>query len=204
MNQPLRDDFREDSREEMDFRAFVGDVKPLAKGNRADVGSQRSHPTQAQLARREGAEAAIEQSNFLSDDFVDLLPPFDPIEYRREGIQQGVVDKLRHGGYPVQAQLHLLRRPLAECRRLVFPFVQDAYAHDLRSIMIVHGRGRELESPANVLRSYLAKWLAQFDEVQAFVSAQPSDGGLGATWVMLRKSERAKANNRERQQKRRG
>ncbi|WNL43822.1 DNA endonuclease SmrA [Halomonas sp. PAMB 3264] len=204
MNQPLRDDFREDFREDMDFRAFVGDVKPLAKGRRADTGDRRSKPSEAQLARRESAEAAIDQNNFLSDDFVDLLPPFDPLEYRREGIQQGVVDKLKHGGYPVQAQLHLLRRPLAECRRMLFPFIQDAFGHDLRSVMIVHGRGREIDSPANVLRSYLAKWLCQFDEVQAYVSAQSSDGGLGATWVMLRKSDRAKANNRERQQKRRG
>ncbi|NLC21932.1 MAG: DNA endonuclease SmrA, partial [Halomonadaceae bacterium] len=31
-----------------------------------------------------------------------------------------------------------------------------------------------------------------------------ADGGLGATWVMLRKSERARTENRERQQKRRG
>ncbi|PRY65596.1 DNA-nicking Smr family endonuclease [Vreelandella songnenensis] len=196
MNQPLRDD--------MDFRAFIGDVKPLAPSNRANAESHRKRPSEAQLARRESAQEAIDERNFLSDDFVDLLPPFDPIEYRREGIQQGVVDKLRHGGYSVQAQLHLLRRPLAECRRMVFPFIQEAYAHDLRSVMIVHGRGRELDSPANVLRSYLAKWLSQFEEVQAYVSAQPSEGGLGATWVMLRKSERAKANNRERQQKRRG
>lgn len=196
MNQPLRD--------EMDFRALVGDVKPLAEKNRADTGGARKHPSEAQLARRERAEADIDEHNFLSDDFVDLTPPFDPIEFRREGIQQGVVDKLKHGGYPVQAQLHLLRRPLAECRRLVFPFIQDAYAHDLRSVLIVHGRGREIDSPANVLRSYIAKWLIQFDEVQAYISAQPSGGGLGATWVMLRKSDRSKANNRERQQKRRG
>lgn len=132
------------------------------------------------------------------------MPAFDPIEFRREGIQQGVVDKLKHGGYPVQAQLHLLRRPLAECRELIFPFIQDAYANDLRSVLIVHGRGRDIDSPANVLRSYVAKWLLQFEEVQAYITAQPSDGGLGATWVMLRKSDRAKANNRERQQKRRG
>ncbi|MDP3535780.1 DNA endonuclease SmrA [Halomonas sp. M1] len=196
MNQPLRD--------ETDFRAFIGDVKPLPKRNRADTGFQRQRPSEAQLARRESAEEQLDERNFLSDDFVDLLPPCDPIEYRREGIQQGVVDKLKHGGYSVQAQLHLLRRPLAECRRMLFPFVQDAYAHDLRSVLIVHGRGRELDSPANVLRSYLAKWLCQFEEVQAYVSAQPSEGGLGATWVMLRKSDRAKANNRERQQKRRG
>ncbi|SES16921.1 DNA-nicking endonuclease, Smr domain [Vreelandella subterranea] len=196
MNQPLRD--------ETDFRALVGDVKPLAQKNRADTGDARKRPSEAQLARRERAEAEIDEHNFLSDDFVDLIPPFDPIEYRREGIQQGVVDKLKHGGYPVQAQLHLLRRPLAECRRLVFPFIQDAYAHDLRSVLIVHGRGCEIDSPANVLRSYIGKWLIQFDEVQAYISAQPSEGGLGATWVMLRKSDRAKANNRERQQKRRG
>ncbi|KPQ19781.1 MULTISPECIES: DNA endonuclease SmrA [unclassified Halomonas] len=197
MNQPLHD--------EMDFRAFVGDVKPLPQKNRANTATARKRPSEAQLARRECAEAEIdERHNFLSDDFVDLIPPFDPIVFRREGIQQGVVDKLKHGGYPVQAQLHLIRRPLAECRGLVFPFIQDAYAHDLRSVLIVHGRGREIDSPANVLRSYIAKWLIQFDEVQAYISAQPSDGGLGATWVMLRKSDRAKANNRERQQKRRG
>ncbi|WP_447528878.1 DNA endonuclease SmrA [Vreelandella sp. TE19] len=208
MSQSLRDDFlddvREDARNDMDFRSFVGDVKPLAKGKRAETGDKRSRPSEAQLARRERAEEAIEHTNFLSDDFVDLLPPIDPIEYRREGIQQGVVDKLRHGGYAMQAQLHLLRRPLAECRRMLFPFIQDAYANDLRSVMIIHGRGREIDSPANVLRSYLAKWLCQFEEVQAYVSAQPSEGGMGATWVMLRKSDRAKSNNRERQQKRRG
>ncbi|TVP51274.1 MAG: DNA endonuclease SmrA [Halomonas sp.] len=196
MNQLLRD--------EMDFRALVGDVKPLPPSNRADPSSSRKKPSEAQLARRERAAEELGSRNFLSDDFVDLVPAFDPIEYRREGIQQGVVDKLKHGGYSVQAQLHLLRRPLGECRRMVFPFIQEAYANDLRSVLIVHGRGREIDSPANVLRSYLAKWLSQFEEVQAYVSAQPSEGGLGATWVMLRKSDRAKANNRERQQKRRG
>lgn len=170
MNQPLRDD--------MDFRALIGDVKPLPPSNRADPGQQRKRPSEAQLAQREWAEEESGARNFLSDDFVDLLPPFDPMEYRREGIQQGVVDKLRHGGYSVQSQLHLLRRPLSECRRLLFQFIQEAYAHDLRSVMIVHGRGREIDSPANVLRSYLAKWLGQFEEVQAYVSAQPSEGGL--------------------------
>ncbi|MBA2777421.1 DNA endonuclease SmrA [Billgrantia kenyensis] len=191
--------------EDQDFRALMGDVKPLrSSANRASLGGRRSRPSEAQLARRESAQAELAQDSFLSDDFVELVPPFDPIEYRRDGIQQGVIDRLRHGGYAVQSRLHLLRRPLAECRRAVPPFIHEAYAHDLRSLLIVHGRGPEMDSPANVLRSYLAKWLTQFEEVQAFVSAQQADGGLGATWVMLRKSERARAQNRERQQKRRG
>lgn len=196
MNQSLRD--------EVGFEAMIGDVTPLKRDNRANPGKKPPASTEAWQARRNAAEEGTGERNFLSDDFVDLLPPIDPMAFRRDGIQQGVADKLKHGGYPVQAQLHLLRRPLAECRRMLFAFMEDAWAHDLRSVLIVHGRGREIDSPANVLRSYLAKWLAQFEQVQAYVSAQPSDGGLGATWVMLRKSARAKTNNRERQQKRRG
>lgn len=193
------------NRDDVDFRALMEDVRPLRSAtNRADPGRTRGAPSEAQLARRESAAAEASGRDFLSDDFVDLAPPFDPLEFHRDGIQQAVVDRLRHGGYPVQASLHLLRRPLEECRRLLPAFIREAYAHDLRSILIVHGRGREIDSSPNVLRSYLAKWLRAFDEVQAFVSAGQAEGGLGATWVMLRKSERARAANRERQQKRRG
>ncbi|MDI5891997.1 DNA endonuclease SmrA [Halomonas rhizosphaerae] len=193
------------NRDDVDFRALMEDVRPLRSAtNRADPGRARRAPSEAQLARRESAAAETAGRDFLSDDFVDLVPPFDPLSFQRDGIQQAVVDRLRHGGYPVQASLNLLRRPLEECRRLLPPFIREAYAHDLRSVLIVHGRGREIDSPPNVLRSYLAKWLGAFDEVQAYVSAGQADGGLGATWVMLRKSERARSANRERQQKRRG
>ncbi|MBB3182583.1 DNA-nicking Smr family endonuclease [Halomonas fontilapidosi] len=193
------------NRDDVDFRALMEDVRPLrGTTNRADPQRGRRAPSEAQLARRESAAAETSGGDFLSDDFVDLVPPFDPLAFRRDGIQQGVIDRLRHGGYPVQASLHLLRRPLEESRRLLPPFIREAYAHDLRSVLIVHGRGREIDSPPNVLRSYLAKWLGAFDEVQAFMSASQADGGLGATWVMLRKSERARSANRERQQKRRG
>lgn len=191
--------------DELDFRAQMEDVRPIArKLNLADPGRKGSRPTEAQLARRQSAAAELAGRDFLSDDFVDLLPPHDPMEYHRDGIQQGVIDRLRQGGYSDQARLHLLRLPLAECRRQLPTFIHDAYAHDLRCVLIIHGRGREIDSRPNVLRSYLAKWLVSFDEVQAYVSAQQADGGLGATWVMLRKSQRARADNRERQQKRRG
>ncbi|SFT67719.1 DNA endonuclease SmrA [Halomonas saccharevitans] len=194
-----------DLHDDADFQALMGDVTPLLRGQgRAHTGQAHRAPSEAQLARRESAAAETPGGDLLSTDFIDLMPPFDPLHFHRDGIQTAVVDRLRHGGYPVQASLHLLRRPLEECRRMLPPFIREAYAHDLRSVMIIHGRGREIDSPANVLRSCLAKWLQSLDEVQAFASASQADGGLGATWVMLRKSERAKANNRERQQKRRG
>ena len=52
MSQSLRD--------EMDFRALVGDVKPLPQRNRADTGPQRQRPSEAQLARRESAAERLD------------------------------------------------------------------------------------------------------------------------------------------------
>ncbi|PAU79315.1 DNA endonuclease SmrA [Halomonas salipaludis] len=191
--------------DDVSFSQLMGDVRPLPRGrDKADVRPARRAPSDAQLARRENAANATNDDNFLSDDFVELIGAHDPVEYRHDGIQIGVLERLRQGGYPAEARLHLLKRPLAECRRELFQFIREAHHAELRSLMVIHGRGREIDSPPNVLRSYLVKWLQQFDEVQAFASAPASQGGLGATLVMLRKSERARANNRERQQKRRG
>lgn len=192
--------------DDLDFRREMSDVQPLSRGqDKADVSMhQAGAPSPAQLARRESAETPIEDDNFLSDDFVELVGAHDPLGFRRDGIQLGVFDRLRHGDYTPDAQLHLIRRPLRECRRELFGFLRDAHAHGLRCVLLVHGRGKHDDSPANILRSYLAKWLCQFDEVQAYASAPASRGGLGATYVMLKKSERARERNRERQQKRRG
>lgn len=189
------------------FRDALGnDVQPLRKGrDKAALARAQASPSEAQLARRASAQqAGDDQRDFLSDEFVDLLGAHDPIEFRRDGIQIGVLERLRHGGYAAEARLHLLRMPVIECRRAVFGFLRDTYEHDLRSVLIVHGRSRDDDGRSNVVRSYLNHWLKQFEQVQAFSSAPAHQGGLGATFVMLRKSERARANNRERQQKRRG
>ncbi|GHC20091.1 DNA endonuclease SmrA [Kushneria pakistanensis] len=192
-------------RDEQLFFSEMADVIPLNKGrNRADASSTGARsPSEAQLARRASAQDGEQESNFLSDEFVDLLPANDPIEFRRDGIQTGVIEKLRHGGYQVDSQLNLLKRPVAECRRELFNFIRQAHQHELRCVMIIHGRGRSDESHPNVVRSYVGKWLGQFDEVQAYATAQPRHGGLGATYVMLRKSHRARQRNRELHQRRR-
>ncbi|WP_298843710.1 DNA endonuclease SmrA [uncultured Salinicola sp.] len=193
-----------------DFQAFreaLGtDVQPLSKGrDKAAVTRPQTPPSDAQLARRESAQQARDdERDFLSDRFVDLVGAHDPIEFRRDGIQIGVLERLRHGGYPAEARLHIMRMPVIECRRAVFGFLRDAYEHDLRTVLVVHGRSREDDGHPNIVRSYLGHWLRQFEQVQAFSSAPAQQGGIGATFVMLRKSERARSRNRERQQKRRG
>lgn len=126
----------------------------------------------------------------------------EPLAFHREGLQQGVTDKLRSGKYPQQASLNLLRQPVETCRQMLFSFIHQALQEGLRNVLIIHGKGRDDNSHANIVRSYVARWLTEFDDVQAYCSALPHHGGSGACYVALRKTAQAKQENWERHAKR--
>ncbi|MGJ8513249.1 DNA endonuclease SmrA [Carnimonas bestiolae] len=186
-----------DERERRLFEREMSGVEPIAQRSNVRHHTPKA-PSEAQLARRQHATAGNTDDNFLSDEFVELVAADEPLRYRRDGIQRGLLDKLAHGGYLVESQLNVQRRPLSDVRRELFGFIRDAQAHQLRSLLIIHGRGRRDDSHATIVRSYMAKWLAQFECVQAFCSAAPRLGGLGATQIVLSKSEAARHHTRER------
>nr|WP_194710598.1 DNA endonuclease SmrA [Erwinia persicina] len=146
--------------------------------------------------------ADVQWDNPLTSGLLDIVPLTVPLEFRAEGIQQGVLDKLSQGKYPPEATLNLLRHSVEQCRQALYLFMQQATRDGLRNLLIVHGKGRDDRAHANVIRSYLMRWLPQFEEVQAFCCATPKDGGSGACYVGLRKNEQARQENRERHAKR--
>ena len=177
------------------FLDAMEDVQPLKRC--ADV---HWHP--ARNTRAPQHIDTLQLDNFLTTGFLDVLPLDTPLEFRREGLQTGVIDKLRTGKYSQQASLSLLRQPVEQCRQLLFRFVHQARQDGLRNLLIIHGKGRDDNAHANIIRSYLARWLTEFDDVQAFCGAQPRHGGNGACYVSLRKSAEAKQENWERHAKR--
>lgn len=141
--------------------------------------------------------------NFLTTDFLEIVSLNTPLEFKREGVQQGVLNKLRLGKYPQQASLNLLRQPVEQCRQMLFSYLQQARKEGLRNILIIHGKGREDKSHPNIVRSFLARWLVEFDDVHAFCCAQPHHGGSGACYVALKKSPEARQETWEQHAKRR-
>lgn len=140
--------------------------------------------------------------NFLIEGFIEPIPLAQSLEFKAEGIQQGVLDKLRQGKYPLDASLNLLRQPVSNCRESLFRFMLQARKDNLRNLLIIHGKGRDDQSHANIVRSYLVRWLQQFEDVQTFCVAQPYHGGSGALYVGMRKTEQARLENREKHAKR--
>ncbi len=185
--------------EEHLFAEEMAGVKPLQSELRVAL-KKSVADAQALMARREAATATVSaQLNFLSADAeITLLDPYYLLEYRREGVQHGVYRKLKQGKYDIEARLDLHKCTVEQARVQVFDFIRDAMAMDLRTLLIVHGRGHRSKSGGAVLKSYLNYWLPEIAEVQAFCSAQPHHGGAGALYMLLRKSERKKQENRDR------
>ena len=87
-------------------------------------------------------------------------------------------------------------------RQMLFSFILQAQQEGLRNVLVIHGKGRDDNSHANIVRSYVARWLTEFDDVQAYCAALPHHGGSGACYVALRKTAQAKQDNWERHAKR--
>lgn len=184
------------------FQQMMGDVKPIAQDT-AEL--RKTHTvTEGQLAKRQAAMSLSEDDpEYLSIDFAPMIKPDDLIAFKRDGVQEGVFRKLRLGKYPIQARLDLHRKTLQQARDEVVNFLRQCMRMDIRTVLIVHGRGEKSNPPA-LMKSYVATWLNQIQDVQCAHSAQRFHGGSGAVYVLLKKSADKKSENRERHQKRLG
>lgn len=177
------------------FLDAMEDVQPLKQAGDVHWQPGRNIRTRQQVD-------TLQLDNFLTTGFLDIIPLGTPLEFKREGVQSGVLDKLRQGKYSQQASLELRQQTVEHCRQSLFAFIHQVQQDNFRNVLIIHGKGKEDGSHANIVRSYLARWLSEFDEVQAFCGALPHHGGSGACYVALRKSAAAKQENWERHAKR--
>lgn len=191
-----------DSKDEDLFLQEMADVEPLKRevrvGLRVNAQAQSARDSSLELRRQAAVEEAGVDRNVLTDA---ELPPLDPwyvLEFKRPGIQNGVFRKLKQGRYEAEARLDLHRMTVKRARGEVFEFVEESFAQGLRSIMIVHGKGESgaQREASGRLKAYVDHWLRELMQVQAFHSAQPRHGGTGAVYVLLRKSEEKKRENR--------
>lgn len=182
-----------------DFFAAMGDVKPIKKTSRVLLDSQTTDQKTAAIRRKAAQSETQSAADPLADADVKILEPTAIVEFQRPGVQHGVYRQLRLGKYQIEARLDLHRMNLEQARMAVYQFVKDCIANDIRCALITHGKGEGRQNPA-VIKSHVAHWLPQIKEVLAFHSAQKHHGGTGATYIMLKKSEKKRQENLERHQ----
>ncbi len=184
------------------LRAALADVLPLAPSNRASLIRPKPHPVAAQ---RRGAAKQVplggaakqvplgdDEQQVLGDTLSDS-PAWqqggengEELLFRRDGLSQQHIRKLRRGHWKVQDHLDLHGLIATEARALTAAFLANAIRNRLRCVRIVHGKGLSSPNREPVLKKKLSGWLAQRDEVLAYCQAPQPDGGGGAVLVLLR------------------
>jgi DNA-nicking Smr family endonuclease len=177
------------------FRSAAAGAVPLKQPARADSRREQDDPASLQRRRAAAVLDPRPDPNPLSTDVPMQFGPYDPLEFRRDGVQYGVFRKLKQGGYALESRLDLHRMTVEQARTALFQFIHDCLANDLRTVLVLHGKGERSETPAR-LKNCVAHWLKALDAVQAYASAQPQHGGSGAVYVLLRKSERSREQTR--------
>ncbi|KAA1188362.1 DNA endonuclease SmrA [Pseudohalioglobus sediminis] len=184
------------------FLDEMSDVVPLKRAARVRVARKPSERDSSLAARREAAVVdGRDDGNILTEDglAIEPLDPWYVLDFKRPGVQNGVFRKLKQGRYEAEARLDLHRMTTRVARRELYDFIQESVRLGIRSALVIHGKGESKaeRERASILKGCTDFWLRELDMVQAFHSAQPRHGGTGAVYVLLRKSEEKKRENRE-------
>lgn len=182
------------SDEDAFFKLVGDDVTPIKVEPRAELKKEDSVD---KTSRRKAATELVESPDDpLASEPVEMVDPLDVLSFMRPGVQHGVFRNLRLGKYATDARLDLHRMTVEQARVAVYQFITDCLANDVRAALITHGKGEGRAQPA-LLKSCIAHWLPQLDEVLAFHTAQKQHGSYGATYVLIKKSAIKKQKTRE-------
>ena len=179
-----------------EFLNELQDVKPIEQSDTVATSQQKN--TLAQQLKRQSIEASQNLvNNYLSVEKVEPVDPYDHISFKQDGVQQGVFKNLRLGKYKIDFVLNLQQNKFEQARTLLFGHILDSHKKGDRTLLIKHGLGLLSRPFPGFLKSYVHQWLQQMPEVIAYHTAQPNHGGNSAVYVMLKKNQQEKNNNRE-------
>lgn len=172
-----------DPEERAAFREAVADVQPL-RSNRV-VPDQPAPEPVAASRQQEAEQARLDLASGAADPVPEETG--EEVFWCRDGLQGKVKRRLRTGQMPVEAAIDLHGMRVEEAREALGTFLHGALGRGCRCVRVVHGKGLRSPGGEGVLRRKVQAWLSRRQEVLAFASCPPHDGGSGAVYVLLKK-----------------
>jgi len=161
----------------------MGDVRLHRSRDRATV----KRPAPEAIPRSAAADERAVMAELLADPVnIEELEYGETLSYRAEGVQEGIIRRLRRGHYRIDGNLDLHGYNRHQARLAVIDFLAECHDHMRRCVRIVHGKGNGSPNSGPVLKAHVDSWLRRRKDVIAFCSAPPNDGGTGAAYVLLR------------------
>ncbi|CAM5251770.1 SMR domain protein OS=Rhodanobacter lindaniclasticus OX=75310 GN=B1991_12300 PE=4 SV=1 [Rhodanobacter lindaniclasticus] len=110
----------------------------------------------------------------------------EELSYLREGYPPRLLRQLKRGQFSVGDDLDLHQMNAAAAQASMVAFLAEARRTGVRCVRIIHGKGLRSKAAGPVLKALTDRLLRRRDDVIAFASARPAQGGTGAVIVLLR------------------
>ncbi len=165
------------------FREAIGDVQRLDPVEPPPAaGKPAPHPHML-----EADEAAVPGE--LLDMAFDpaLLEVGEELSYLRDGYPPKLLRQLKRGHFSVLDEIDLHQMNAAAAQASIIAFLAEAGQTGIRCVRIIHGKGLRSKAAGPVLKALTDRMLRRRDDVIAFASARPAQGGTGAVVVLLKR-----------------
>ncbi len=170
------------------LRQALEGVRPLDGAGRTRIPLD---PAVKRAIVSEDSEVLAQLSDLVSGQApFDITETDEYVEGARAGIDPRLVTRLRRGKFAVQGHIDLHGKIQSAAKEALSAFISDSVRKGMRMVLVVHGRGHRSPGGHPVLKHATVGWLSQSalaGYVLAFATARQSDGGAGATYVLLRR-----------------
>ena len=167
------------------FREHMRAVKPLVTKTIKvkDAPAQVTRPIQKNYP-----QIRVAKKDYFLSDFISTTVHSDTtLHYAQASLPSKRVRDLRIGAIRWESRLDLHGMKADAAREALCRFIESQFQNSKRCVLIIHGKGGHEGAPP-VIKNLVNRWLPQMEEVLAFHSALPKDGGQGAVYVLLKKS----------------
>ena len=166
------------------FRKTVGKVEKIE--NSQIIPRQGRKP--AIIPARQMRHTQLNDINQRSSP-VSEISATDKLYFKRPGIQQKLMSKLRRGQFRIEKQIDLHGMTAVVAEKSLNSFLESCRQSNYRCIRIIHGKGSGSADNRPVIKNRISVWLRKNENILAFCSAKANDGGTGAVYALLRTRE---------------
>lgn len=179
-----KQDIVEDRTDEEIFREAMSDVREITEFRNISPGQA----TKVYLLPCQKDDSLDVLNRIVKGEAkIRLSDTAEYIEWVRPRIRKDIAEKLHRGEFSVQDSIDLHGMTLVEAEEALSCFFRQAIQKRLFCVKVIHGRG--LRSPQGpVLKEALKRLLHRsFSKwILAYATARHCDGGLGATYIILK------------------
>lgn len=164
------------------FRQSMADARPLQKTDKEPL-PQSVPAARARFSRQD--ESAVLKESLAADVDETEAASGESLRFHRASVGRRTLRKLARGNYSVQNEIDLHGMIIPQAKESLHDFIAASCQSGHTCVRIIHGKGLGSGDRGPVLKNKVNRWLRQWDEVLAFVSARQVDGGTGAVYVLL-------------------